>query len=537
MINDKAWLVGKWISAFDAMADPVFIQDNDFTIIKVNRAFAKLVKISMKEIIGKKCFKLIRNSDKPWCGCLLKKVKKDNKPHMGKIVTSHTDRALSAVASPIFDSEGKLAGSIHICKDISRYNKITDALYESELRHKALYETSKDAIIILAPGKRFISGNPAAIKLFGCKNEKEFCSKTPADLSPEYQPDGSLSSAKANEMMTRAMKRGLHFFEWKHRKIGGKDFFADVILVKMLLKGKYVLHTTVRDVTDRKLAERALEENRAQLAEQAWRLKKTNEGVRLLYKELEEKNKKLKKLDELKTQFLSAVSHELRTPLTITKEGINLVLDKIPGDTNKKQEEVLVMAKNNIDRLSRIINDLLDISKIEAGKEELKKEVVDLAHIIKDVASFFKPAAFKKGVDIKADTPDKRVDIFADPDKITQVFTNLVGNALKFTQEGCVTISVKSKSDLIECYVSDTGIGVSEEGLLRMFDKFKQLGNSATNTEKGTGLGLSIAKSIVELHDGSIWAEAAPKKGTRVVFVLPKHRKKTKAKTSGVKGS
>lgn len=270
------------------------------------------------------------------------------------------------------------------------------------------------------------------------------------------------------------------------------------------------------------MLEEELKKTKAELEIQTWGLEKTNEGVKLLYKELEEKNRRLKDLDELKTQFLSTVSHELRTPLTITKEGINLILDKIPGNINKKQEEVLVMAKNNIDRLSRIINDLLDISKIEAGKVELKKEVVNLCAIIKDVVAFFKPAAFKKGIDIKSSLPKENIDILADADKITQVFTNLVGNALKFTNKGSIAISAKSKTDMIECCVSDTGVGVSEEGLLRMFDKFQQIGSTAVNKEKGTGLGLSIANSIIELYDGSIWAESKPGEGTKVVFVLPR---------------
>jgi len=531
VIHDKVWLADKWISAFDLMPDPVFIQDKDFTIIKANRALAKLVNMSTKAIIGKKCFKLIHNSDKPPSGCLFKKSKKDNNSHTGEVAAPGTDTALSVAAAPIFDSKGRPAGSIHICKDISKHKSMIDALYESELRHKALYEASKDAIMILVPGKRFISGNPAAIELFGCKNEKEFCSKMPIDFSPEYQPDGSPSSVKVNEMIAKAMERGLHFFEWTHRKVGGKVFFADVVLVKMLLKGDHVLHSTVRDVTDRKLAERVLKENRVQLAKQAWGLEKANKGVKLLYKELEEKNKRLEKLDELKTQFLSTVSHELRTPLTITKEGISLILDKIPGDINKKQEEVLIMAKNNIDRLSRIINDLLDISKIEAGKTELKKKVVDLAHIIKGVVSLFKPTALKEGIDIRANIPKEAAVILADADKITQVFTNLVGNALKFTKKGFVTISVKSKVDVIECCVSDTGVGVSEEGLLSMFDKFQQLGSNSISKESGTGLGLSIAKSIIELHGGSVWAESKLGEGTKVIFALP--RPKTQGKGRG----
>ena len=260
-----------------------------------------------------------------------------------------------------------------------------------------------------------------------------------------------------------------------------------------------------------------------ELEAQAWGLKKTNEAIKRLYKELEEKNNELKKLDQLKSDFISTVSHELRTPLSIVKEGISLVLERIPGDINEKQQKLLTVARDNIDRLARIINELLDISKIESGKTELKKGLVNLINLIEQIVLSFKPKADEKGVGIKTNFPKKEINIYADADKIIQVFTNLLANALKFTEKGHIEISAAEKKNEVECTVADTGIGMSKSDLPKVFDKFQQFERPAGGGEKGTGLGLSIARGIIEMHNGNIWVESELGKGTKFTFTLPMH--------------
>jgi len=231
----------------------------------------------------------------------------------------------------------------------------------------------------------------------------------------------------------------------------------------------------------------------------------------------------IKKLIKIKSDFISTVSHELRTPLSITKEGISLVLDKVPGDINEKQKGVLQVANNNIDRLSRIINELLDISKIEAGKVKLKKELVDMAVLIRGAASLFELSIKMKGLELKVDIPEKQIDAYIDLDKIYQYFTNLIENAIKFTDKGHIEVSLREKEKEIECVVADTGIGIAGEDLPKVFDKFQQFGRVSGPGEKGTGLGLSITKGIIELHGGRIRAESEPGRGTKFIFNLPKY--------------
>lgn len=239
---------------------------------------------------------------------------------------------------------------------------------------------------------------------------------------------------------------------------------------------------------------------------------------------MEEKNKKLNELDKLKSDFISTVSHELRTPLAITKEGISIVIDGIPGDINDKQKKVLIIARNNVDRLSRIINDLFNISKIEAGQLELRKTQVSINDLVKQLASSLRLKTKEKGLKLKTDIPKNDINIYIDPDRIIQVFDNLTYNAIKFTEKGSIELSVKDKKNEIECAVKDTGIGISKEDLSKVFQKFQQFDRTPGPGKKGTGLGLAISKGIVELHKGKIWIESELRKGTKFSFVLPKTR-------------
>lgn len=230
-----------------------------------------------------------------------------------------------------------------------------------------------------------------------------------------------------------------------------------------------------------------------------------------------------KGLDRLKDEFVSTVSHEIRTPLSIIKEGVSLLLDRIPGPINEKQEKVLTATRNNIDRLSRIIDNLLDTAALEAGKYKLTRELIDITDVVKQLTATFKPRAAEKGLELRVDVPKLGVKLFADADKVAQIFTNLIGNAIKFTERGFVEVSAKEKEHEIECAVVDTGRGISKDNLAHLFSKFQQFGRKQGAGEKGTGLGLVIVEGIIKLHQGRIWVESDPGKGTRFTFTLPKY--------------
>ncbi len=232
---------------------------------------------------------------------------------------------------------------------------------------------------------------------------------------------------------------------------------------------------------------------------------------------------KEREADKAKSEFITTVSHELRTPLTSIREGVSQVLEGILGDTTADQREFLAICLEDIDRLQRIINGLLDISKIEAGKMTLKRDLVDMREVVREIISVFTMPVKNKGLTLKTEIQDKEMKVFVDRDKILQVFTNLMGNSMKFTEAGSIEIGVEDKDEFIECYVKDTGCGISKDDQKKVFSKFEQFGRMPGAGEKGTGLGLSIAKGIVEMHNGKIWVESEPEKGTKFTFHILKH--------------
>ena len=240
--------------------------------------------------------------------------------------------------------------------------------------------------------------------------------------------------------------------------------------------------------------------------------------------ELAKRNEELKQLHNLKDEFINNVSHELRTPLTIIRESISQVADGLFGDLNERQHKYLDLSLRNIDRLKNIVNEILDVAKIEKGQFQLFKKNVNIVQLIEEVVSDFTPQAQKKGIEIKFSRGlIENTEVLADRDKIMQVLMNLVGNAAKFTDQGFIEISlVENKTD-IACCIMDTGIGIAEKDLPRLFLKFDQLARPTGPTEKGTGLGLAIAKGIVELHGGQILVQSAEGKGSKFTFTLPKY--------------
>jgi len=230
-----------------------------------------------------------------------------------------------------------------------------------------------------------------------------------------------------------------------------------------------------------------------------------------------------KEVERLKNELISNVSHELRTPLATMKEFTSIISDGIAGPVTSEQKEYLNIMMSNMNRLARIINDLLDISKIEAGRMELRRRLVDIVFLIKDQLAPFKAESEIKKINLLLDVPLKLPQLYIDPDRISQVLTNLIGNALKFTPEGGrITVCAQELQDSIQIEIRDTGVGIAKENFSKIFDRFQQIDRQPGSGAKGTGLGLAISKSIVELHRGRIWVESELGKGSRFIFTLPK---------------
>lgn len=240
-------------------------------------------------------------------------------------------------------------------------------------------------------------------------------------------------------------------------------------------------------------------------------------------RQLEAANVRLQELDQLKSDFVSNVSHELRTPLTAIKGAVELLIREVPGSLNEKQTHYLTRVKSNTQHLAGLINDLLDLAKIEDGKIELKAGRVPLGALLHEAVDSLRPIAAEKAISLEVRLAEPARIVWADRNKIMQVLLNLIGNAIKFTPgEGKITIATElNSSEWTQVSVSDTGQGIGAAECEKIFSKFYQVAEIGKSKPKGTGLGLAISKALVELHGGKIWVQSDLNSGSTFFFTLP----------------
>jgi len=239
---------------------------------------------------------------------------------------------------------------------------------------------------------------------------------------------------------------------------------------------------------------------------------------------LADTNLRLEEMSRHKSQFLANMSHELRTPLNSIIGYTKLILDGLEGDINEEQKKDLQTVYKNSTHLLELINGLLDLSRIEAGKVELSYEVFTISDLLAEVIPSMEPLAREKGLALTYSVAPEIDSLYADRAKTKQVLINILGNAIKFTNEGSIKLNVaESESDIIFS-VTDTGIGIKNEDLEAIFDSFKQVGLAQIAGYEGTGLGLAISKQFIEMQGGKIWAESELGKGSTFTFTLPKKK-------------
>lgn len=223
----------------------------------------------------------------------------------------------------------------------------------------------------------------------------------------------------------------------------------------------------------------------------------------------------------IKNEFTSMVSHELRTPLTAIMGGINIVLDGSAGFVNEEQRDFLDTARRNVDRLARLINDVLDYQKLDSGRMEFRVDKRDINTTVEEVREYMSTVAQNKGLELKICLEENLPEINFDKDKIIQILTNLVGNAIKFTDKGSIAITTRKAGNAIIVSVKDTGVGIKKENMHKLFQGFSQIATGKERKPGSTGLGLTISKKIIHQHKGKIWVESEYGKGSTFSFLLP----------------
>lgn len=355
-----------------------------------------------------------------------------------------------------------------------------------------------DVIYFKDRSGRLVLVNETHARGLGLKPE-EVAGKTDFDIFPKQR---ALAMAKDDQYVMDSGKAVIDKIERSTRADGVDNYVSTTKVPRYDRSGGVIgLIGITRDITRRMRYEQS---------------KRKTQG-------LEKKLEALKELNKLKSEFISIVSHELRTPLAIIKEAVMLLLDEIAGSLNEKQKYILQKARNNIQRLKGIIEELLDISRIESGRLKLHYSLVNLNDLLKESADYFKKLAAEKGVGLSYILPQEEVNILLDSDKIHRVIANLLGNAIKFTEEyGSIKAELKIFNDRVRIGVTDSGIGIARDDLPKLFNKFSQVSKISSIEKKGLGLGLSIARELVEAQEGEIWAESKLGVGSKFYFTLPK---------------
>jgi signal transduction histidine kinase/CheY-like chemotaxis protein len=252
-------------------------------------------------------------------------------------------------------------------------------------------------------------------------------------------------------------------------------------------------------------------------------LEDTNRGVMALYAELDERAAHLRAADETKTRFLSSVSHEFRTPVNSILALSKILLHRLDGDLTEEQERQVKYICQAADQLSTLIDDLLDLRKVEAGKIQLRVETFTVTDLFAALRGMFKPLVMSDNVALVIDEPDDMLTMHTDQGKVSQILRNLVSNALKFTVRGSVSVSCRLSQDgqLILFEVADTGIGIAPENHRRIFDEFSQVENPLQTSVKGTGLGLPLSQRLAGLLGGSIEIRSALGQGSTFTLAIP----------------
>ncbi len=454
----------------EAIADPLFMVDTGMVITYMNEACAQLTGYSKEEVEGRMTCRQVFQSDICETTCPLRYCFDSGKPVSGVRATM-TSRAgkpvpLMASASPLRDAHGALVGGVEICRDIT---EVLEAERLQYIRKAAAREEEQ---------RRYLEERVTSL-LHTLSLVAE------GDLNKRAEVQGK------NDMMdeiARNINLMLDDLEKLYERISSfsKDLELEVARRTMMLREKTLL--------------------------------------------LERANRELRELDRLKSAFLANMSHELRTPMNSIIGYTDLLLDRIDGEINQEQEKSLRKVVNNARHLLQLINDILDMSKIESGKLELDPHETSVRKLAETYAATFEPAMNKKGLKLAFDFSDDLPLVYIDEDKIGQVFINLISNAVKFTNSGEIRISAYPSMRgikpgepplFVEVCVSDTGIGIKEEDINKLFDKFSQIDVSSIREYEGTGLGLSIARGLVVLHKGMIWAESHFGRGSRFCFTLP----------------
>jgi len=519
----------EWRATFDAITDLVTLLDRDGKIMRCNRGMASFLQKPFNNIIGKPFHELVSGAEWPVFGNLLERMLTNGRR---ETMIAHLQKRWFRVAiDPLTDDSGAVSGAVQIMIDITAHKRSEDALRESEKRFRSLFENMLEGYayckLLFAEDRPqdfiYLEVNNAFEKLTGLKD-------VVGRKVTEVLPGILEAHPELLEVYGRAALTGKpEQFEIFSESFGGW------LAVSVYRAGEGCFVAVFDNITERKRMEESLKRHNEELEEKVRERTRQYEQARVMAEHA----------SKTKSNFLANMSHELRTPLNSIMGFSQILQNELYGTLNEKQKSYVNDIFGSGQHLLELINDILDLAKVESGKMEFLPSTFPLREIINGSVAMLKEKAMKHHIQLNAEiSPDADIQIEADERKLKQIMFNLLSNAVKFTPDkGSVRVSARRvrrwemgakeevselrtqnselDRDFIEISVADTGIGIKPEDLGKLFKEFTQLQSPYTKGYEGTGLGLALTKNLVELHGGAIGVKSEYGKGSTFTFTIP----------------
>lgn len=476
-------------SILDGINEGIVVLDKNYSIISYNEAFKKSLRIPRKKVMGQTCYKIIHDHSTPCTQCIVRDTFRTG--HFFESYHHHEDpngKSYHETKSyPLKDADGSINHAIYIFRDVTEQKQVEEEIRNlNEFKQKIL-DNAGISINIIDLNGNIINSNRGSEQIFGWE-EAEIVGRHHRIFF------GKKDQTEIKDMLSTAANKKKFKKDVKLVRKDGREFPANLAITTVEdEKGQATAFIEiVEDLTERKKAEQLIKEQ----------------------------VKKLKALDTMKTEYFYSASHELKTPLTTISGLTKALASKKIGNVSSQQEEALNLILHESNRLTKSVQKILDLSKIDAGKMVYHKSQVDFKEVADEVMGFMDVIAKSKEIRMikkLADTPP----INADKERISLVLDNIISNALKFTsKKGTVIVKTTKDGNSLLVKVSDTGPGIPESDLDRVFERYYQVQSGAENVG-GTGLGLVICKKIVEGHGGRIWVESRLGEGSTFNFTIP----------------
>lgn len=520
-LNPERWLA----SIVESSEDAIIGESLDGVIMSWNSGATRIFGYSAEEAVGKPVTMLAWPGEEARVEAYLERLREGQRVDHFEVLRRHQDGhrvIVSLSLSPIMDNTGSIVGIAKIARDLTAQRNATDLLAERdsqlavmteqealaraetvfERRFHELLEYAPDAIVQVDGQGRIVVANHSAEQMFGY-SRPELMQLRVEDLMPEGVRHGH-DRHRADFMAanrTRPMGHGLDLYALRKDR---STFPVEISLSPVRAGEDTFVTAVIRDVSQRREAES--------------RMRELQESYMA---ELRDRQAEAERLNRLKSEFMASISHELRTPLHTVIGFAELLAEETEAQLSDRQRRFLTHIRKDSEHLLGLINDVLDLSRIEAGGLTLHTESLGLHAVADEVVESIRPYAESRSVSVHLAAP-MDFDVLADRLRLRQILTNLLSNGAKFTPSGgSVTVHARRDADMVEVAVVDTGVGIPREESGRIFEKFYQVGYTPVGVREGTGLGLAICRQLVEMQSGRIWVESEPGQGSRFIFTLP----------------